>query len=70
MAPPRPEGATPALERVHADPHGAVLKPATEGGSVGLLLKGAGSFPNGSLLFRTDRHSGTVAPPPMVRRGD
>ena len=56
-----PKALRSALERVHADPHGAVLKPATDGGSVGLLLlSGAGSFPNGSLLFRTDRHNGTV----------
>ena len=46
---------------MHADPHGAVLKPATDGGSVGLLLlSGAGSFPNGSLLFRTDRSGEAV----------
>ena len=46
-----------ALAKAHGWGSGAVLKPATDGGSVGtLLLSGFGTLPNGSLQFRVDRY--------------
>lgn len=54
-----PEALRVALAAVHADARGAVIKPATDGGSIGLLLlSGFGKLANGSLQFRVDRHDG------------
>ena len=50
-----------SLELCHGRARGTVLKPATDGGNVGLLLlTGNGTAPNGSLRFDTRRHNGSA----------